>query len=291
MFAQTPKQLIDTGEIGNASTGDILFDGGVKLNNNMNNVFNAFGDQRKMTLDDGQGPTGQKIHATGYWQKSTDPADYQTPVENGSQHDIDTSGGPVQITLSKGVRGESVFFCNSNGSFSTANPLTIDANDSFKGIGRTIRITSPFVYVRCWCVSDANGLSVWDYSVENMFGEKQIPTDGTWAIPISGAVEIPLFHQTQHNAAKYLITASTAQGEKQKSAEINILVDTVGKQVISTEYAVLRVGADSEVDDIIKASFRLNQSTGMIILTLTSSIVGLRIAVKAIATQKIGVPQ
>lgn len=289
MFVQTPKQLIDTGEIGNASTGDILYDGGVKINDNINAIFNAFGDQRKMALDEGQGATvGQTIHATGYWQKATDPNEYATPVVAGSQHDIDTSLQGVQVYLPKGVRGEAVFFCNSNGSFSTTNPLVIDANDSFVGQGRTIKITSPSVFVRCWCVSDSAGLSVWNYSVESMFGEKHIPTDGTWSTSLGGKVEVPLFHSSEFNTVKYLITASTSNGEKQKSSEINILVDTVKKQVISTEYAVLRLGAENELDDIVVPDFSIN-TAGMVIMTLTSDITGLKVAVKAIATQKIGV--
>lgn len=292
MFEQTPKQLIDTGEIGNASTGDILFDGGNKINDNINAIYNAFGDQRKMSLDNGQGATvGQVIHATGYYQKSTSALDYQTPVENGSMHDIDTTSGAVQITLSKGVRGEAVFFCNSNGSFSTTRPLTIDANDNFINVGRTIKITSPYVFVKCWCISDSDGRSVWDYSIESMFGEKHIPTDGTWATAVGGTVSIPLFHQSEFSTVKYLVTARTTDGTKQKSSEINILVDTTGRQVISTEYAVIRIGADSETKDLFVPTWSINSATGYVTLTITSDIVGLRVAVKAIATQKFGVPR
>ena len=289
MFVQTPKQLIDTGEIGNASTGDILYDGGLKINDNMNALYNAFSDQRKMIVDNGQGQAGQKIHATGYWQKATNPNEYVTPVELGSQHDIDTSLQGVQVYLPKGVRGEAVYFCNSNGSFSSTNPLVIDASDSFINVGQTIRITSPSVYVKCWCISDDNGLSVWNYSVESMFGEKQIPTDGTWSIGLTGNTEVPLFHMNEYNAAKYMITASTTLGEKQKSFEINILIDKIKKEVVSTEFAVIRIGATSEVEDIVVPTFYINPSSNMVIMLLTSEITGLRVAVKTIATQKLGV--
>ena len=65
MYIQTPKQLIDVGEIGNASTGDILFDGGVKINNDINAIYNAFGDQRKMATANGTKHThrsGRKVY-------------------------------------------------------------------------------------------------------------------------------------------------------------------------------------------------------------------------------------
>jgi hypothetical protein len=302
MFEQEAKQLIDVGEIGNASTGDILFDDGNKINNNFNGIYNAFGDQRKMALDNGQGSgVGQVIHATGYWQKSNDPLEFTTPVPNGSQYDIDTSGGAVQVTLSKGVRGEAVFFCNSNGSFSPTNPLTIDANDTFATVTGSLRITSPYVFVKCWCISDEGGRSVWDYSVESMFGEKHIPTDGTWQLGAVGtSVDIPLFHNTEFTVAKYLITAETSNGSKAKSCEINIHIDRIKKEVNSVEYAVIRIGAvdtpatsttPEVIDKIFVPSFAINPSTGYVVLTLTPGVAGLRAAVKAIATQKIGNPR
>lgn len=290
MFNQEPKLLIDVGEIGNASTGDILFDGGEKINKNFNAIYNAFGDQRKMDVNEGQGPTGQRIHATGYYQKAENNSVYSTPVLTGTCHDIDTSSGGFSVTLAKGVRGEGVFFINSNGSISVNNPLTIIAVDAFKGQAGPVLITSPFVKIECWCISDEGGRSIWDYSVTSMFGESQTPIDKTIAIPSTGSADIPLFHKTELNAAKLLVTSQTTDGKKIRSSEINILVDIVNNQVISTEYAIMRVGNINEEDDIAAASFNINGNDN-VNLNITSDIIGLRVAVKVISTQKIGAVQ
>ncbi|ATN93121.1 baseplate wedge tail fiber connector [Salmonella phage Melville] len=290
MYNQEPKQLIDVGEIGNASTGDILFDGGLKLNSNMNAIYNSFGDQRKMSLDSGQGTTGQVIHATGYYQKSENPAvDFQTPVQNGSMHDIDTSAGPVVVRLDQGVRGEGVFFINSSGSISVQNPLTIEPKDNFVGISGPLVVTSPFSEIKVWCISDDGGRSVWNYSIRNMFGDYYDPVQGTWQIPVAGVVDFPLFHKNEYIASKLLVTSRSNDGKRIKSSEINILIDVVTNTVISTEYAVMRVGALTEEDDIVTYSFSIS-GTGMITMTANGAS-GLRVAVKSITTQKIGAAQ
>lgn len=67
MAYQTGKKLIDVGQIGNPSTGDPLYDGGVKLNEMVTNIYNAFGDVRLLTANNGVGT--MLLHATGYYQK------------------------------------------------------------------------------------------------------------------------------------------------------------------------------------------------------------------------------
>lgn len=291
MYNQEPKKLIDVGEIGNASTGDILFDGGEKLNSNMNAIYNAFGDQRKMSLADGTGADGQKIHATGYYQKADTRDYYALPVELGSMHDIDTTDGGVIVTLDKGKQGEAVEFINSNGSISVNNPLTVIPQNSFKNLAGNLTVTAPFTRIVCRCISDSTQEgSVWDYSIESLFGQKQIPTDGTWSIGAAGGIDIPLFHRTEYNTAKLLITCQSTDGKKIKSAELNILIDTLNSSVISTEYAVMRVGNIDGEDEIAKITFKIDASN-MVAVNIASSITGLRAAVKVIATQKIGVPQ
>jgi L-serine deaminase len=45
------------------------------------------------------------------------------------------------------------------------------------------------------------------------------------------------------------------------------------------------------IDKIFVPSFAINPTTGYVVLTLTPGVAGLRAAVKAIATQKIGNPR
>ena len=288
MFIQEPKKLIDTGEIGNASTGDILFDGGNKINSDFNAIYNAFGDQRKMAIANGTGSDGQIIHATGYYQKHT-IAEYATPVKVGTRHDIDTSTVGVKVIIERGELGDCVEFINSNGSISVTNPLTIQAIDSIKGVSGNLVVTSPYSKVTLRCISSDNSTSVWNYSIESMFGQKESPAEGTWNISTSGSVDIPLFHRTEYNMAKLLVTCQSVDGRKIKTAEINILVDSVNSEVISTEYAVMRVGNETEEDEIANIAFSIK--TNYVTATISSSTVGMRAAVKVIATQKIGVAQ
>lgn len=288
MYIQEPKQLIDVGEIGNASTGDILFDGGEKLNSNINAIYNAFGDQRKMPLDDGQGPTGQVIHATGYYQKLAN-SEFATAVQNGAMFDIDNTDLPAVVTLTKGVRGEGVKFINSNGSVSVSKPLTIVPSDSFVGLSGPLVVTAPYAEVTVWCISDEGGRSIWNYRIRNMFGDYHDPVQGTWQIPGSGSVKAMLFDKSEYIAAKFLVTARSSDGKRMKSSEINIMVDTVNSEIISTEYAVMRIGALNEDDDIAVYSFQI-EGTGLVSITATGAP-GLRVAVKSIATQKIGAAQ
>lgn len=61
---QELKTLIDTGIKGNSSTGDILYDGGEKLNINMDSLWNVFGDYR-LYDETTHGQGRQTLHAIG----------------------------------------------------------------------------------------------------------------------------------------------------------------------------------------------------------------------------------
>ena len=66
-------------------------------------------------------------------------------------------------------------------------------------------------------------------------------------------------------------------------------MDTVNSEVISSEYAVMRVGNETEEDEIANIAFSIKEN--YVTVTISSSTVGMRAAVKVIATQKIGVAQ
>ncbi|MFP9051726.1 hypothetical protein ACLI10_14500, partial [Enterococcus faecalis] len=236
----------------------------------------------------GTGADGQIIHATGYYQKHS-ITEYATPVKVGTRHDIDTSTVGVKVIIERGELGDCVEFINSNGSISVTNPLTIQAIDSIKGVSGNLVVTSPYSKVTLRCISSDNSTSVWNYSIESMFGQKESPAEGTWNISTSGSVDIPLFHRTEYNMAKLLVTCQSVDGRKIKTAEINILVDTVNSEVISSEYAVMRVGNETEEDEIANIAFSIKEN--YVTATISSSTVGMRAAVKVIATQKIGVAQ
>lgn len=80
MKFQNKKRLIDVGEIGNASTGDIIFNGGVKINEVFSDLYNVFGDRRLLKGNDGQNL--MILHGTGYYQKLP-RSEYTTEIEVG----------------------------------------------------------------------------------------------------------------------------------------------------------------------------------------------------------------
>lgn len=284
MIIQETKKVIDVGEIGNASTGDILFDGGNKINNNFDSVYNAFGDQRLAASD--QGADQQLIHATGYWQKVSQ-IDFKTPIALGTQWDVDTSTGGASPIITQGKPGECVQFINSNGSWSVNNPLVISlSNGSFIGVQGSLTITSPFTKVTCWCVSNIGGVISWNYAVEAMYGDTALPINGTYSVT-SVQAKIRIAHASEFNGIKLLLSGSNANNSKMRQSEVNILIDNPNKKIYYTEFGVIRVGATDEEDEIINISFEID-ANGFVNAVVTTQVVGFKLAIKSIVTQKIG---
>ena len=286
MVKQEPKRIIDTGEIGNASTGDILFDGGVKLNENFDAVYNTFGDQRLFAGN--RGEARQVLHATGYYQKAENVAEYQAEVQLGSMHDIDSTSGPISIRLVKGKLGEGMVFINSNGSFGPDNQLIIQPSGTFVNLGGdgNLRVTTPYTKVTVWCVSDVDGISKWDYSIESMFGQKHIPLDKSYSLN-NTVKEIRISYRDEFHTLKLLLTAASNDESKVKTSEVMVSVDWKKKQVYSTEYAVIRRGHTDEEDELYDIDFKYD-SAGYLIAAAKSDT-NMRLAIKVIAAQRIGV--
>jgi hypothetical protein len=285
MIIQTGKELIDVGEIGNASTGDILHTGGVKINTDFNNIYNTFGDQRLSALTGEL--TGQKLHATGYYQKFTD-ADQNTAVELGSLVDVDTTTGSIVLTTVRGKLGEGIEIINSNGSISATNYLEIRIVDNFAGqAGTTLRIVTPFTRILLWCIRDTNSVSTWDYSIESMFGDKRVPLNRTYNIS-NVARDIPVVYQGQYSLVKLLVTAVNNNETIYKASEYLVFIDNQARKIYSTEYAVIRRGQATDEDEIYSLDFKFD--TQNFIVGTASSPIPMRLAIKVVETQTIGVP-
>lgn len=290
MINQEVKQYIDVGEIGNASTGDILYDGGVKINHNFDSVYNAFGDQRLGSVGHGEGH--QTIHATGYYQKVTQH-DFRTPIGLGTMWDVDTTTGAASPMIVEGKPGECVVFVNTNGSFSVNSPLSIGvASGSFVGVQGALNITVPFARVECWCIKKENGVAVWDYSVSSLFGDKQTPINKT--VAVTGAeTKVRIAHVDEYNTIKLMLTAMNTNSSKMRQSEINLLIentpgiDHTKKKVHATEFAVFRVGNVNEDDEIVKIGFDID-ANGFVNAVVSSSVAGIKLAIKSIATQRVG---
>lgn len=281
MITQSPKQLIDIGIIGNASTGDILYDGGKKINEDFNQVYNTFGDQRLVDTPN------QILHATGYYQKMPQISDWAREIPLGSMIDVDTSYGNVSANIAKGKQGECVVFVNSNGSISKDNFFEIQVLDRFVNLSTpNLRVTEPYTKITLWCISDAGGVAVWDYSIESMFGESQVPLDKTYTVSPTPR-DITLTQATRYQTVKLLLTAVSADAKRVKTSEVILYVDNIGKKVYSTEYGVLRLGETNDDDEIYSADYSI---VGDNIVLKVSAVTNIRLAVKVTDTQSIGAP-
>lgn len=287
-FTQEKKQIVDIGEIGNASTGDILYDGGKKINDNFDAVYNAFGDQRLYAA--GKGENTQMIFATGYYQKSSLIDLSSTSL--GSCHDISTfnSLGGTSINLPKGKVGEAVYFINSDGSINQTRNVTVNtsSNDGFASGGSKVIISSPFVKIEFWCISvDATGKATWDYSVSSMFGQTQVPIERTYTLDTAEHL-IPIANMSEYNTIKLLLSFVAETGMNvRRSSEVLVMVDSSTKKVYSTEYAVVQSG-EPESGKIIDISFEIN-SNNAVCIKFKSYLNNSKLAIKSIDTQSVGI--
>lgn len=283
-YEQIPKQKIDIGQIGNPSTGDILYDGGDKLNGDLDAIYNMFGDQR--FYNQGIDVGNQTIHATGYYQK-VDQLEFRTPVPMGTMYDVDASAGSVNPILSKGKRGEGVIFVNFNGSISINRPLIIQASaGSFVNLPGPLTVTAPYSRVECWCISDENNVPVWNYKITSLFGQENVPINLTTSLT-STAKNIPIAHRTEFSSIKLFLTGMTADGTKMRQSELNILIDTTNNKVLNTEHAVLQTAYTEGSDELFTFDFDIDVA-GVVNLVAKTTYPNVRLAIKSIATQRIG---
>ena len=223
-MALTTKKRIDTGVVGNPSTGDILYDGGNKINDNFDAIFDAFGDQRLKDVDHGAGR--QVIHATGYYQKKSRQSYAGSPVDIGSLHDIDTTQGAIIAILPKAKVGEGVVFINSNGSLSTNTPLTIrtQAGDSLSGFAGDATITQPYSRISVWCTAVEGTRCTWRVGIESMFVDNTTPLDRTVNVT-AVASNVAIVSKNEYNTIKLVTVASNVAGNKMQSSETLLMID------------------------------------------------------------------
>lgn len=283
MFEQNPKRRIDLGQIGNASTGDILYDGGEKVNSNFDAIYNAFADQRFMSAASGE--SNMVIHATGYYQK-VNQQEFRTPIKLGSQYDVDASQGSVSPILPRGKKGEGCVFVDFGGTVSTETPLVIYVSDgAIDGAPDGLRITTPYTKVEVWCVSDVAGAIKWKARVSSLFGESLYPIEETIEA-VSSGTRVKIAHISQYRSVKLLLTASNPDGTKLRQSEVNLLVDTLNKKVYHTEFAVQRVGA-TENDDFLTLEFTVDQ-TNTIYGIFRSTVRNLKVGIKTLSAHRLG---
>lgn len=274
---QEPKELIDIGEIGNTSTGDILFDGGEKLNKVINALYNTYGDYRLTSLDNGIGRA--ILHATGYYQKH--PRSYYTqPIDIGSMHDINVLDGTLSIRLPKAVQGEGVVIANFNGSISDKLKLIIVPNisDDISDAGSSLTITKPFTKITLFCTKTVGSRAVWSFKTESLFGDSVQAVQGTYDITTEKFIEVA--NKDEFKSIKFMLTGTN--DTEFKTSEVMIHIDLLNSAVYHTEYAVVK----SDGIDLYSVQFSIDNDILYAKITTTSRAT---VTLKSIESIKHGV--
>lgn len=274
-MAQETKKLIDVGMIGNQSTGDILYDGGVKLNSVINALYSTFGDQRLEAVDNGI--NRQILHAAGYYQKLPRQS-YTQPVELGSMHDIDVSAGSLVVRLPKAKLGEKVVLVNSNGSISNSLNLVITPNvlDVIGTSTGSLTIKTKFTRVELVCTNEEGSKGTWSYKTESMFGDYTKVIEGTYNIKNTKS-NIAICHKDDYDLVKLMLMAKTDTDFR--SSEV--LFQIANNEIKHTEYAVLKT------KDLFNIDFTINQQD--IIELIIDPNETFRLSIKSIESMKAGV--
>ncbi|QHJ79041.1 MAG: hypothetical protein [Caudoviricetes sp.] len=243
---QDTKKRIDTGSPDQPDSGDTIHVGGNKINESIDNLYNAFGDYRQYINPNGTLGVGSMfIHATGYYQKMTNQYYASNIIDIGSMHDIDTTTGPVKVRLpatpTTRKRGELIKIVNSSGSVSPNNPIIIETtgNDRIDEQS-SLTLTEPFTEAILWVTNDSVGTGEWKFRTQSMIGQNAAPPMLTQAITGKNEVSIPLFDIASYTSAKLMILAvDTTLNSKHKEICETLLLVKDG-QVLSTEYGRIK---------------------------------------------------
>lgn len=242
------KERVDIGIPNNPSTGDVLADGGIKINNNFDDIYNKFGDNRLFEID--HGVDRQTIHATGYWQKHQ-PTFYTKVVEIGSQHDIDTTTGSVTVRLPKLKVGESISIINSNNSVSNDKHIRVQCEntDSFMDgeLAKIFRI--PGSKINLWGVSDDRGMGKWDYELTPLYNKTINPVYEDIFVKTTGTT-IDIANISDFKVIKFLIYFHDDIQRLSKSSEVILHVNSSTRKVYHTEYGVVS-NREEEMFDLL----------------------------------------
>ena len=285
MKLQNKKRLIDVGEVGNASTGDILFNGGVKINEVFEDLYNVFGDRRLL-----KGNNGQQLmilHGTGYYQKLP-RSDYITEIEVGQMHDISTSDGPLTIRLPTNAKaGERVKIQNFDGSWKNF-PLSVDAQVGGNIDDQQIlKFNQDFCEIQFICTNDAQlNVRGWKQLVTPLYGNHYVPIDDIITLNRQQIVQKEIYKTNEYSSLKLLITGeeiiNTNEQTFKQTMEVLILNDKT--QVLSTEYGVLYTSPDK----LFTVEFTLSTDNQTVYAKISqNSLKQIKVHIKAIEQIKI----
>ena len=276
-YKQKKKQLIDVGEVGNANTGDIIFDGGNKLNDTVNALYNTFGDTELQATAEGVG--NQTLHATGYYQRRQ-PNEYgNIPVEIGSMHDLDTTASTFAFLLPDAKRGEMVEVVNSNGSFGINSIMFRPSAGGDIDGSSELKIGLEYSHILFTCIGNVGGSTKWKYKLSPMFGDFYVPINETIEVSSATESQVALFHEDLYDVVKLLVSGVEGTTKQKTVSEILLLIDDLNHTIYSDEYSIISTG-----DKLYTISFEVLNKVCIAKITTTKSRINF--SIKTIETIK-----
>lgn len=129
------KQEIKIGSVVDDGTGDYLRKGGIKINENFDNLYYELGD-------------GDVPYSAGAWKTYNATAGAKLTAEWGKSYAVNTSGGRVTISLPKGTAADYNKVIRARDVFATwnINPVTLVASsgDTIKGSSVPVEVNIQF---------------------------------------------------------------------------------------------------------------------------------------------------
>lgn len=270
------KNLINTGVVGDSSTGDSLFNGGVKINTMFEEIYDAFGLN---------GANPQNIHATGYFQ--TPPRTYYTfPIQPGAQLNVDTRNGDLTVKLPNGKIGEMVRIRDVYGSWLNS-PVTVqpDGLESINGAIGGLVLNVALTDVLFVCINDTPGSVNWTYSISSI-SSKDIVKSASGIIDrdFSLSLTTPITHLvcplSVITTVKLLVSGlQTSGGVSATSSEIHLVTDGVTHSY--NEFSVLNTGTDRVYD------IDFSVVSGNLMMSITTLLASAKVHVQATDYTKI----
>lgn len=280
-MARNTKTRIDIGRPGDASTGDVLYRGGEKLNSNFDELFNVFGDERLFATDNGVGR--QTLYGTGYYQ-FRDVNNFT--CDPGGMYNVSVKSAQMNAILpGKAKLGDKVVIINSDGSVLPSRTLRVQpaTGDSIIASPGGLSVTVPYTTVTLYCVATDGTRSSWNYSLDSMFGNRHLPIERTVALT-TAATPIKIAHKNDFDVIKLMTVARLENETKMRSSEISVVIHRGGAdKVYFTEYSVIKTDPS---DELVKLDFKIDNNELVCIAQGLST--NTRFAIKSIATQTIG---
>lgn len=284
MKLQNKKILIDTGIVGNASTGDIIYDGGEKINSVISDLYDVFGDRRLLKSNDGQ--KTMILHGTGYYQKLERP-DYISEIEIGSMHDISTIDGPLTIRLPTNAKqGERIRISNSDGSWKNF-ALSVDAQVGGNIDGKQVQIyRQEKCEIQFICVADTQlNVRFWKALITPLYGDYFVPVNKTVTLGPKQSSTIDLYKMDEYTGLKLMVVGeeiiNTNEQTFKQMMEILLLNDK--EQVLSTEYGVLFTSPEK----LFTVEFSMSTNKQSVVAKVTSTQLDKQIKVKLKSIEQI----